>query len=384
MKNHPSLLLLAGGLLLGAAACTPDSPDAPSGGGTVHTPTPYDLQVPANFPPMTIPADNPLTEEGVALGRYLFYDERLSLDSSQSCATCHAQLFAFTDNGNAVSTGVDGSVGTRSSMALMNLGWSTAFFWDGRSPTLEDQVLHPVINPIEMKETWPHVVQKLQADPAYPTLYQRAFGTTTIDSVRTAKALAQFLRTMISGNSKYDKVQRGEAAFTPDEAEGFFLFQAEGGPVGQVIYLPGGGQVVGQGGADCFHCHTNAAGLFTDEQFHNNGLDAQFSDLGRGGITGDPFDMGKFKTPTLRNVAVSGPYMHDGRFTTLQQVVDHYDDGGTPSATVDPFMKFTDPDNTLGLTAQKKQQLIAFLNTLTDWEFLTNPLFQDPGPPQVP
>ncbi|MBL8002427.1 MAG: cytochrome-c peroxidase [Flavobacteriales bacterium] len=384
MKNAFRYYLIAAIVPLLASGCKDDEPANPSGGGGASTPTPYTLQIPANFPPMNVPANNPMTVEGVELGRFLFYDKRLSLDSSQSCASCHAQAFAFTDNGNAVSTGVDGSVGTRSSMALVNLGWGTSFFWDGRSPTLEDQVLHPVINPIEMKETWPHVVQKLQADPAYPTLFQRAFGSSVIDSVNCAKALAQFLRTMISGNSKYDKVQRGEASFTPDEAEGFFLFQAEGGPAGQVIYLPGGGQVVGQGGADCFHCHTNAAGLFTDEQFHNNGLDATFTDLGRGEVTGDPFDMGRFKTPTLRNVAVSGPFMHDGRFATLEEVIDHYDDGGQPSATVDPFMKFTDPDNTMGLTPQKKQQLLAFLNTLTDWDFLNDPDFQDPGPPQLP
>lgn len=380
--THRSLLLPLA-LLIVLAACKDDDPE-PGPSVDVDGPTPYELDIPGNLPPMTIPADNPLTEEGVALGRFLFYDERLSLDSTQSCGTCHAPAFAFTDNGNQFSTGVDGSVGTRNSMALVNLGWGTSFFWDGRSTTLEEQVLEPVVNPIEMHETWPSVVAKLQADPVYPTLFKRAFGSETIDSLRAAKALAQFLRIMVSANSKYDKVERGEAAFTPDEAQGFFLFQAEGGPVGQVIYLPGGGQVVGQGGADCFHCHTNAAGLFTDEQFHNNGLDSVFTDLGRGAITGDPFDMGKFKTPTLRNIALSFPYMHDGRFNSLEEVVDHYNEGGVPSATVDPFMKFTDPDNTMGLTPQKKQQLIAFLNTLTDWEFVNDPEFQDPGPPQLP
>jgi cytochrome c peroxidase len=241
-----------------------------------------------------------------------------------------------------------------------------------------------VINPIEMKETWPNVVAKLQADAVYPTLFNRAFGTSVIDSVKAGKALAQFVRTMVSADSKFDKVQRGEAAFTTDEAEGFFLFQAEGGPAGQVIYLPGGGQVVGQGGADCFHCHTLAAGLFTDEQFHNNGLDSIFTDLGRGAVTGDAFEMGKFKTPTLRNIALSAPYMHDGRFATLEQVIDHYNEGGHPSATIDPFMKFSDPDNTLGLTPLKKQQLLAFLNTLTDLDFVNEPAFQNPGPPQLP
>jgi cytochrome c peroxidase len=382
MKNHFRIPLLLSLLAVLFVTCKPDEPEPPM--VSDDGPTPYDLQLPANLPPMNIPADNPLTEEGVRLGRFLFYDERLSLDSTQSCGSCHAPAFAFTDNGNAFSTGIDGSVGTRNSMALINLGWGNSFFWDGRSATLEEQVLEPVTNPIEMHETWPAVVAKLQADAVYPTLFEQAFGTSTIDSLKAAKAMAQFLRIMVSGNAKYDKVQRGEAAFTPDEAQGFFLFLAEGGPVGQVIFLPGGGQVVGQGGADCFHCHTPAAGLFTDEQFHNNGLDATFTDLGLGGVTGDPFDMGKFKTPTLRNIALSGPYMHDGRFGTLEEVIDHYNEGGVPSATIDPFMKFSDPDNTLGLTPQKKQQLLAFLNTLTDLEFVTNPEFQDPGPPQLP
>ena len=141
--------------------------------------------------------------------------------------------------------------------------------------------------------------------------------------------------------------------------------------------------MIGQGGADCFHCHTDAAGLFTDEQFHNNGLDTVFTDLGRGGVTNDPADLAKFKTPTLRNIMVTAPYMHDGRFATIDQVLDHYNDGGHPSATVDPFMKFTSPDMTLGLDPTKRIQIKAFLNSLTDEEFLTNPNFQDPGPPHL-
>jgi cytochrome c peroxidase len=201
--------------------------------------------------------------------------------------------------------------------------------------------------------------------------------------LHAAKALAQFLRTMISGNSKYDKVRRGEDAFNVMEAEGYTLFKAEGGPEGEQIFLPGGGFVVGQGGADCFHCHSDAAGLFTDEQFHNNGLDVDpFSDPGLGGITGDPSDLGKFKTPTLRNIALSGPYMHDGRFATIGEVIAHYNDGGHFSSTVDPFMKFTDEDATLGLTGEKVAQLWAFLSTLTDHDFVNNPAFADPGTPQ--
>lgn len=364
-------------MALGAVACKPDEPEEPGGSG----PTEYDLQVPSNLPPVSQPPDNIATVEGVALGRYLFYEERLSGDNTQSCATCHAQGFGFTDNGNVFSTGIDGSVGTRNSMALINLAWGTAFFWDGRRATLEEQTHDPVVNPIEMKESWQVAVAELQADPAYLPLFQAAFGTATIDSTMVTKALAQFVRTMISGNSKFDRVQRFEDAFTVDEAVGFELFQKEGGPTGVPIPLPGGGSVIGQGGADCFHCHTTGGSLFTDGQFHNNGLDSEFTDLGRYLVTGNPYDSAKFKTPTLRNIMLTAPYMHDGRFATIDEVLDHYNDGGHASSTIDPFMKFTDPEQTLELTPVKRAQLIAFLNTLTDTDFATDPKFSDPGPP---
>lgn len=383
MKLHARVLLTT---LVGvsiASSCKKEEPevdDGGGGGGAVGTP--YTLQIPSNLPPMVIPADNPMTVEGVALGRYLFYEERLSADNSMSCASCHAPAFAFTDSSRAVSTGIDGITGTRSAMALINLGWGQSFFWDGRSATLEEQVLQPVINAIEMHETWPSVVGKLQNDPAYPPLFNAAFGTSTIDSSLAAKALAQFLRTMISGNSPWDRYKRAEGTIPVDAQEGYTLFRLEGGAVGMQIPLQGGGFVIGQGGADCFHCHTEAASLFTDEQFHNNGLDTEpFADLGRGAITGDPFDNGKFKVPTLRNIMLTAPYMHDGRFATIDEVLDHYNDGGHPSTTVDPFMKFTDPDLTLELTPQKRAQIIAFLNSLTDMEFVENPAFSDPGPP---
>lgn len=390
-----TLLACAAAVAL-AASCKKDDPDvtptptppSQNGGGAdtlnfpPHTPQAYTLHIPANLPPMSIPPGNPMTVEGVALGRYLFYEERLSADNTMSCGTCHAPAFAFTDHGHAVSTGIDGTQGTRSAMALINLGYAQSYFWDGRAATLEDQVLQPVVNPIEMHETWPHAVSKLQSDTAYVHLFFNTFGTYTIDSVLASKALAQFLRTMISGDSKYDKVRRGEATFTADEAAGYTLFQAEGGPVGQQIFLPGGGFVVGQGGADCFHCHTDAAGLFTDEQYHNNALDTDpFADNGRGAITHDPFDNGKFKVPTLRNIMLTAPYMHDGRYATIDEVLDHYNDGGVVSSTVDPFMKFTDPDITLELTPQKRAQIIAFLNALTDMDFVNDPAFADPGEP---
>ncbi len=210
MKHrHHSLVLCALGAALLVSACKPDEEEDDQGGGT-HVTTPYNLEVPPNFPPMTIPADNPMSVEGVTLGRYLFYEERLSGNNTQSCSSCHAPQFAFSDNSLQFSVGIDGLQGTRNSMALQNLGWDQRFFWDGRAMSLEEQILQPVENPIEMHETWPNAVAKLQADPAYQSLFQQAFGTTTIDKYMTAKAIAQFLRTMISGNSRFDKFQRGE------------------------------------------------------------------------------------------------------------------------------------------------------------------------------
>lgn len=379
--NRQTLLLST--LVIGMVALTAchrdkqeDNP-SPSAFGT-----PYQLVIPGNLPPMDIPLNNPMTVEGVALGRFLFYDERLSGDNGMSCATCHAPALAFTD-GKAVSKGIDSIAGTRSTMSLINLGYNNFFFWDGRAATLEDQILQPVKNPIEMHETWPSAMSKLQADAAYPTLFANAFGADHIDSLLVAKAIAQFVRTMISGNSPFDKFRRGEATLPVDAQVGFDLFKKEGGTIGQIIPVAGSTPVIGQGGADCFHCHTEAAGLFTDEQFHNNGLDTEFADPGRAGVTNNPADMAKFKTPTLRNIMVTAPYMHDGRFTTIDQVLDHYNSGGHASPTVDPFMKFTDPEMQLGLDPTKRAQIKAFLNSLTDEEFLTDPAFSDPGPPHL-
>jgi len=374
-----ALLLILGVVML--SACRRDDPrEDPSYPGT--STTPYHLEIPSNLPPMEFPVDNPLTMEGVALGRFLFFEERLSGNNGMSCASCHAPALAFSD-GKAVSKGIDSIAGTRSSMPLINLGYAQFFFWDGRASSLEQQILEPVKNPIEMHDTWPNAMSKLQADAVYPTLFERAFGTNQIDSLLVSKAIAQFIRTMVSGNSPFDKFRRGEATLSVDAQLGFDLFQKEGGMIGQIIPVAGSEPVIGQGGADCFHCHTADAGLFTDEQFHNNGLDTDFADPGRAGVTLDPSDMAKFKTPTLRNIMVTAPYMHDGRFADIHAVLDHYNTGGHASPTIDPFMKFTDPDMELGLSPAKRQQILAFLNTLTDEEFLTNPAFQDPGPPHL-
>lgn len=329
------------------------------------------MEVPANFPPMPIPADNPFTEEGVALGRFLFYEELLSGDNTMSCASCHSPEVAFTDDGNQFSTGIDGIQGTRNAMALINLAWDTRFFWDGRVLTIEDQILRPVRDPIEMHETWTNAMAELQAHDAYPGLFDAAFGTTEVDSLLAAKALAQFMRTMISGDSPFDRFQRGQGLLSFEASSGLGLWDREGGFPPAVP--------IGQGGFDCFHCHPTAGGRFTDGLLHNNGLDSQFTDLGAGGITGLASDMGRFKTPTLRNIALTAPYMHDGRFQTLEEVVEHYNSGGHPSPTVDVFMKYT--TGGLQLTPEKKQYLLAFLNSLTDTEFVNNPAFQDPGEP---
>jgi cytochrome c peroxidase len=327
-----------------------------------YTPTPYNLVIPAGLPPMPIPIDNPLTVEGVELGRRLFYDELLSGNNTMSCATCHHPSLNFTDTAR-FSTGITGAVGTRNSMPLINLGWQTSFFWDGRNNTLEEQVLHPVINPIEMNDLWPNVVWELMQDEKYPEMFRRAFGERGIDSVKVSKALAQFLRIMISGNSKYDKMRRNELVFTTDELLGMELFNRDKDEANNIA------------GADCFHCHGEP--MFTSNQFHNNGLDAIFTDLGRGFFTNNPNDNGKFKAPSLRNIALTAPYMHDGRFETLDDVIDHYSTGLVYSTTIDPLMKFV-ADGGVALTTVEKNQLKAFLNTLTDNDFAVNPAFQDP------
>lgn len=332
------------------------------------TATPYNLEIPPFFPPMDIPDDNPLTVEGVELGRHLFWEVQLSGDNSISCGTCHMPSSSFSDPA-AVSTGITGAQGDRNAMALVNLGWARDYFWDGRAMTLEDQVFEPIPNPIEMNQSWPAALEKLRNTEKYPLMYEEAFGTADINVDRSTKALAQFLRTMVSANSKFDKWRRGEATLTESEYRGYDLFNREGGDP-EIVQ---GGEF----GADCFHCHVEAGMQFSDYMPHNNGLDSVFADLGVGGITGNPLEMGKFKTPTLRNVELSGPYMHDGRFTTLEEVIEHYNSGGLPSPTIDPFMKYT--EGGLMLNEQSKLDLINFLKTLTDTSFIHNPAFQDPN-----
>lgn len=335
------------------SACNKDNPNEPP--PEVYDPTPYNLIIPQGFPIMNIPGDNPMTEEGVSLGRQLFYDTILSEDNTQSCGSCHAPIFNFTDNGKKFSEGINGDVGTRNSMAVINIGWMSELFWDGRSNGIEDQALEPVPNPIEMHLAWPEAMLKLNQHSEYPDLFFKAFGTRDIDSMSVVKAIAQFERTMISSNSKWDRYLRGEVSLTQAEAQGFEIFFTEKG--------------------DCFHCHATI--LFTDNLPHNNGLDESFNDLGYGAVTKNPNDNGKFKTPTLRNISFSAPYMHDGRFETLEEVVDFYSEGVKWSPTIDPLMKKVSQGG-VRLKDQEKQNLIAFIKTLTDTTFMNNPEFSNP------
>lgn len=327
-----------------------------------YTPVPYNLEIPTLFLDKLIapiiPADNPLTEEGVALGKKLFFDTILSGNETQSCATCHDPKKAFTDE-KQFSDGINGEFGTRNTMPLFNLAWNfdERFTWDGKEFGLEKQALEPVSNPIEMHGNWKKIAEKLELNAEYQNLFQMAFGTTKIDSILVTKAIAQFERTLISGNSKFDKFLQGKATLTLEEQNGFAVFMDEAK-------------------GDCFHCHgSNNNPLWTDNKFHNNGLDTNFTDLGLGKVTGDPNDNGKFKSPSIRNLAFTAPYMHDGRFTTLEAVINHYSEGLKRSATIDPLMKKINQGG-IRLSATEKSNLKAFLLSLSDEDFISNTSFQ--------
>ena len=330
-----------------------------------YSPTPAPLNIPELFkekilPPL-IPVSNPQTNEGIFLGKKLFFDPILSADGTQACADCHAPENAFTD-ADRFSEGIDKIKGSRNSMPIFNTAWNydEKFFWDGRAFSLENQALEPVKNPIEMHNTWIFAMESLQKNSEYPELFFNAFGTSKIDSMLVTNALAQFERTLISGNSRFDKHLQNKITLTDSELNGFDIFMSETK-------------------GDCFHCHGNANNpLWTDNIFHNNGLDAVFTDLGLGKITGDPADNGKFKTPSLRNLKFTAPYMHDGRFQTLDQVINHYSEGLVNSPTIDPLMKAVNRGG-VQLSESEKIDLKNFLLSLSDDEFINNPEFNNPN-----
>lgn len=329
----------------------------------VYTPKPATLKIPEIFQQRLIaplvPSNNPLTEEGISLGKKLFFDKSLSKNNTQSCASCHDPKNAFTDE-TRFSDGVDGKFGKRNSMPIFNLAWNfdERFAWDGKELSLERQALEPVRNPIEMHSKWVDVAQKLQQHPEYPTLFKQVFGTSKIDSTLVTKAIAQFERTLISGDSKFDQFLLGKATLTPEEKNGFDVFMDENR-------------------GDCFHCHgSDSNPLWTDNKFRNNGLDEVFTDLGLGKVTGDPNDNGKFRTPSIRNLAFTAPYMHDGRFATLEEVINHYSEGLKASPTVDPLMKKVS-EGGVKLSDKDKTDLKSFLLSLSDNNFVNNKEFQE-------
>lgn len=320
---------------------------------------------PEKFAKILYPEENPTTAAGLALGKALFFDPLLSADGTVSCATCHRPELAFTD-GRPVSIGINGQSGRRNSPSLTNVGYlHKTLFWDGRADDLESQALHPVADPNEMGGSWPVLISKLRKHPEYWPAFQRAFGlsrTSELNPDHVGKALAQYQRSLISANAKYDRVQRGEATYTKAEALGhaiFFDLADEPDPV--FAKLPTG---------ECAHCHIPPH--FTNQQFFNNGLDEaptleEFRDKGRGVITKNHYDNGRFRTPGLRNVALTAPYMHDGRFNSLDEVVAHYNSGGKYAENRSPNVF------SLGLTADQAAGLTAFLKTLTDSSFVSNP-----------
>jgi cytochrome c peroxidase len=316
--------------------------------------TPYEFQMSATFPIPDLPRDNPLTVERVALGRKLFFDKRISINEQQSCADCHAPERAFTDT-RRTARGAEGGFGPRNTMPLFNLAWKKEFFWDGRARSLREQVLQPIQNPVEMHQSLTNLVVKLgQANDNYAGLFTGAFGSSEITTEKIALALENYLLTLTSFESKFDRVLRGDEKFTPEEQRGFELFSTE--------YDPRRGQF----GADCFHCHGGP--LFQSQAFANNGLDDTFCDPGREKVTSKASDLGKFAVPSLRNIALTGPYMHDGRFKTLDEVIEHYAGGVKRSATLDPNIA-KHPDGGVPLSAADKRALVTFLKTLTDAKY---------------
>lgn len=356
MRRSITALLIIAILIL--VACRKDDEIVKDPLGTGPTPTSLDLPswVIDSIGPGHAGVGNPLTVQGIALGRLLFYDPLLSDNMTQSCATCHVQASGFSDP-QPFSIGTNGALGGRNAMAVINLAWDEHFFWDGRRHSLEGQAHDPVTNPIEMRNTWPTVVHRLQTHATYPGLFLKAFGTSTVDSNLVVKAIAQFERTLVSFNSPFDRFYYlgDSTALTEQEQRGLQIFLRDG---------------------HCVDCHREP--LLNDHGLRNNGLDMVHADPGYAAVTGNPSDMGKFKVPTLRNIAQSAPYMHDSRFTTLEQVVSFYAhdvqvDNPLIDAHMDPW-RF----GQVNLSPENEADLVAFLRALTDQGFLTDPSFSDP------
>ncbi len=308
-----------------------------------------DYVLPAGFPQFPIPADNPINAEKIELGRKLFYDVRLSSDNTIACANCHKQEFAFTDGGMQVSRGVNGELGNRNSPTMVNSAYAPSLFFDGRAPSLEEQAFAAFTNPAEMRADVAVIDERLKNDSNYVAQFTRAFGAGTVPSSKMAmKAIATFIRTVLSGNSRYDQYIHGNtSALNAPELRGMKLFFDTR--------------------TQCAACHSGYN--FTDNEFHSTGLFTHYYDKGRHDFTRNPRDVGKFKTPSLRNIALTDPYMHDGHLTTLEETLDHYNEGGKQ------FINKDERIVPLNLTQEEKNDLIAFLKALTDEELIRNPKF---------
>lgn len=347
-KNAFILLIVTTCLMLLTSACKKHAEEPPQAQS-------YELEVPSHFPePVYRFETNPVTQEGFELGRMLFYDPILSRDSSTSCSSCHQQFVAFAHSDHALSHGIDNQLTTRNSPALYNLAWQKEFFWDGGVNHIENISIAPITNSLEMDETIAHVIYKLNRSKRYQEPFQKVFGKDTIDSQQMLKAITQFIGTMVSADSKYDQHVTQSPSFTQEELEGMTLFKEK-----------------------CSTCHSG--NLFTDLSYRNNGLNTSFTkDTGREHITTLASDMGKFKVPSLRNVALTYPYMHDGSIKTLEDVLEHYRTGVKYSATLDPLFDKGDGSYGIIMSDEEKEKIIIFLHTLTDQKFITNEKFADP------
>ena len=317
---------------------------------------PIDYRVPSNFPPMAYNmSNNPLTQKGFELGKKIFYDGRLASDGVVSCGFCHIQEDAFTHHGHTFSHGVGNGIGTRNAPPIQNMAYQTQFFWDGAADHIELLSMSPISNELEMNGNILDIINMMKNDAEYQKLYKQAFKNGEVNSENMLKALAQFMTLLTSSNSRFDKYRRNETGgtLTQEELDGYAIFNQK-----------------------CASCH--ATDIFTDNTFRNNGLpiNPQIDDIGRMRVTGFDYHKYKFKVPSLRNIEKTAPYMHDGRFNTLDAVLNHYSSGVVNTQNLDPSLN---NNGNLGipLTAIEKAKLIAFLKTLTDNEFLTNPMLSE-------
>lgn len=357
---------------------TLELPDTPFDYATLNLPAHFVTNIPGQNLATSVngtdntPADNPITNDGATLGRVLFYDTELSANATISCASCHQQDKGFSDDA-VLSAGFSGGKTARHSMTLINARFYQRgrFFWDERAATLEEQVLMPFQDPVEMGMTMEHVISRISAQPFYAALFEKAFGSPDINADRIAKALAQFVRSIVSYSSKYDAGR----AVSPTPAVNFSNFTAQEN-LGKNLFF----RSITIGGGGCFGCHTTEAFINANAGPQNNGLDAvSLTDMGAGAVFSDPMFVGRFKSTSLRNVELTAPFMHDGRFATLEEVVEHYNSGIQKHPSLDPALQDSSGNPVrLNLTEAQKAALVAFLKTLTDTGVATEKKWSNP------